>query len=183
MRPRGRRFAGVLALLALLAAPALPGPAGGMVLAHAQLVASSPGAGAIVPKSPAEIRLVFSEPLESQVTSLDIVGINGEPILTRAGEIDASDPYALFVAGPELPDGVYRLDWRTLSAADGHTAEGFFNFGVGDVPGTLAGGPQGMTHSEADAPDVIGRWLTYVGLLLALGMSVFHRLVIRDGPM
>ena len=177
------RLAGALALLALLVAPALPGAAGGRVLAHAQLVASSPGAGGIVAESPDEIRLIFSEPLEAQVTSIDVVDVNGAPVLTRVGEVDPADPYALVVVEPQLADGVYRLTWRTLSAADGHTTEGFFNFGVGDVPGSLAGGPQGMTHSDTDPAGVIGRWLTYLGLLLALGIAVFHRVVIRDGPM
>ncbi len=172
-----------LALLALLVAPALPGAAGARVLAHAQLVASSPGAGGIVAESPDEIRLIFSEPLEAQLTSIDVLDLNGAPVLTRVGEVDPADPYALVLTDPQLPDGVYRITWRTLSAADGHTAEGFFNFGVGDVPGSLAGGPQGVTHSDTDPPGVIGRWLTYVGLLLALGIAAFHRVVIRDGPM
>ena len=180
---KGPRLAGVLALLALLVAPALPGAAGGRVLAHAQLVASSPGAGGIVADSPEEIRLIFSEPLESQVTSLDVVDLNGNPVLARVGEVDPADPFALVLSDPQLPDGVYRLTWRTLSAADGHTAEGFFNFGVGDVPGSLAGGPQGVTHSDTDPIGVGGRWLTYLGLLLALGLPVFHRVVVRDGPM
>lgn len=181
--PRVWRLAGAVAIFATLVAPALPGGAGGRVLAHAGLVASSPGAGAIVPESPDEIRLIFGEPLEAQVTSIDIVDLNRAPVLTRVGEIDPNDPYALVVANPQLPDGVYGLTWRTLSSADGHTAEGFFNFGVGDVPGSLAGGPQGMTHSDVDPAGVIGRWLTYVGLLLALGLAVFHRVVIREGPM
>lgn len=181
--PRARRLAGALALLALLAAPAVPGVTGGRVLAHAQLVASSPGAGGIVAASPDEIRVVFSEPLEDQLTSLDIVDLNGAPVLTRVGEVDPADRFALVVAQPGLADGVYLLTWRTLSAADGHTAEGFFNFGVGDVPGSLAGGPQGMTHSDTDPPGVVGRWLTYLGLLLALGVAVFHRAVVRDGPL
>ncbi|MGH2418252.1 MAG: copper resistance CopC family protein, partial [Candidatus Limnocylindria bacterium] len=180
---RGSRLAGVLAMLALLVAPALPGAAGTRVLAHAQLVASSPGAGGIVAVSPEEIRLIFSEPLESQVTSLDVVDLNGDPVLTRVGEVDSADPFALVVTDPQLPDGVYRLTWRTLSAADGHTAEGFFNFGIGDVPGSLAGGPQGVTHSDTDPVSVVGRWLTYIGLLLALGVPVFHRVVVRDGAM
>ena len=180
---RARRLAGVLALLTTLVAPALPGPAGGRVLAHAQLVASSPGAGGIVPESPDEIRLIFSEPLESQVTSVDVTDLNGAPVLTRAGEVDPADPFALVVPSPDLADGVYLLTWRTLSAADGHVAEGFFNFGVGDVPGSLAGGPHGMTHDDTDALGVIGRWLTYVGLLLALGLAVFQHVVIRKEPM
>ena len=180
---RRLRLAGALALLVLLVAPALPGAAGAPVLAHAQLVASSPGAGGIVAESPDEIRLIFSEPLETQLTSIDILDINQAPVLTRVGDVDPNDPYALVLTDPQLADGVYLLVWRTLSAADGHTAEGFFNFGIGDVPGSLAGGPQGVTHSDTDPPGVIGRWLTYVGLLLALGIAVFHRVVIRDGPM
>ncbi|MEO7296411.1 MAG: copper resistance protein CopC [Candidatus Limnocylindria bacterium] len=181
---RAWRLAGVIALLALLLAPALPGSTGGRVLAHAALVASSPGSGTVLPEAPDEIRLVFSEPLEVQVTSLDIATDDGTMAIERAGEIDPEDQYALVFARPELDDGIYQLTWRTLSAADGHTAEGFLTFGIGDVDGTIVSQPGGsMVHSETDPIGVIGRWLTYVGLLLALGVAVFHRVVIRDGPM
>ncbi|HYI67950.1 MAG TPA: copper resistance protein CopC [Candidatus Limnocylindrales bacterium] len=182
--PRGWRLAGAISLLVLLAGPALPGAAGGRVLAHAQLVASSPGSGTTVPEAPAEIRLVFSEPLEARVSSVDIADLQGSPVVSRAGEIDPEDPFALVVTDAPLKvGGIYLVTWRTVSAADGHSAEGFFYFGVGDVPGTLAGGPGGMVHTATDPVDVIGRWLTYVGILLALGVSVFHRVVIRRGPM
>jgi copper transport protein len=183
-RPSAWRLAGAGALLALLVGPALPGPAGGRVLAHAQLVASSPASGAILPESPDEIRLVFSEPLEAQATSLDVAAESGTVVLSRAGSVDPADPYALVVTDPQLADGVYVLTWRTLSAADGHTAEGFLSFGIGDVEGAILSQPGGDTiHSETDPIAVIGRWLTYVGLLLALGLAVFFRVVIRDGPM
>ncbi len=182
---RALRLGGAIALLALLVTPALPRPIGGAhVLAHAQLVASSPGSGAVLPEPPAEIRLVFSEPLESQVTSLDLETQDGTPVLSRAGEVDPGDPYALLVANPDLDDGIYLVTWRTLSAADGHTAEGSLSFGIGDVEGTLvsrSGG--GMVHSETDPIGVVGRWLTYVGLMLALGIAVFHRVVIPDEAM
>ncbi|MBA2266390.1 MAG: copper resistance protein CopC/CopD [Chloroflexi bacterium] len=181
---RTGRLAGALALLALLVAPALPGATGTHVLAHAQLVASSPGAGAVLAESPDEIRLVFNEPLEVQVTSLDIATEDGTVVLTRAGEIDSRDPYALVLADPQLAVGIYQLTWRTLSAVDGHTAEGFLSFGIGDVDGTIGSEPSGgLVHTETDAAGVVGRWLTYVGLLLALGMAVFHRVVMRNGPM
>ncbi|HUF07062.1 MAG TPA: copper resistance protein CopC [Candidatus Binatia bacterium] len=170
-------------VLALLAGPALPGAAGGVALAHAQLVASTPGAGTTVPESPTEIRLIFSEPLEAQVTSLDVVTEDGTIVLSRAGEIDPDDPYALVVDDPALPDGVYSLTWRTLSQTDGHTAEGFLTFGVGAGESALPATGGGMTHTESDPAAVAGRWLTYVGLLLALGVAVFHRVVVRDGPM
>ena len=180
--PRWWHLASAIALIAMLVAPALPGAAGSRVLAHSQLVASSPAAGTTVPESPPEIRLVFSEPLEAQVTSLDVVA-GGTAVLSRAGVIDPADPYALVVADPELPDGVYMLTWRTLSAADGHTAQGFFTFAVGEqrmLPQVADGG---MTHTDADPLTVIGRWLTYIGLLLALGLAIFHRVVIREGDM
>ncbi|MDQ3691130.1 MAG: copper resistance protein CopC, partial [Chloroflexota bacterium] len=181
---RAGRLAGALAVLALLLAPALPDVTGARVLGHAQLVASSPGAGAVLAESPEEIRLVFSEPLEVQVTSLDLATEDGIAVVTRVGEIDPEDPYALVLEGPELADGVYQLTWRTLSAADGHTAEGFLSFGIGEIEGEVGGGPGGsMVHTETDAAGVVGRWLTYIGLLLALGVAVFHRVVMRDGPM
>lgn len=181
--PRWWRLAGVTAVLAVLASPAVPGLAGGRVLAHAQLVASSPAAGAVLPESPDEIRLVFSEPLEDQVTSLDLKALDGTPILERAGEIDPEDPHVLVVAAPALADGIYSITWRSLSAADGHITEGFLHFGVGDVEGDLPGASSHEVHGDADVIGVVGRWFTYVGLLAAIGLAAFHGLVLREGPM
>ena len=180
---RGWRVAGAVALLTLLLAPGLPGAAGSRVLGHAQLVASSPGAGATVAVPPDDIRLVFSEPLEARVSSADVADLHGTQILTRAGEIDPDDPYALVVRAPLEDGGIYLVTWRTVSAADGHSAQGFFYFGVGDVPGSLAGGPGGMVHADTNPVGVVGRWLTYLGILLALGVAVFHRVVVRRGWM
>jgi copper transport protein len=178
--PRRWRLAAIAAVLALLSAPALPGAGGARVLAHAQLVASSPAAGAVLPESPSEIRLVFSEPLEQQVTSLDLAGPDGTPILDRAGEIDPENPHALVAEAPALEDGIYTVTWRSLSAADGHTTQGFLSFAVGDIEGDLPSASGHDAHSDADIIGVIGRWLTYVGLLLAVGLAAFHRLVLRE---
>ena len=178
------RLAGALGVVALLAGPALPGTDSARVAAHAALVASSPGSGTVVAESPTELRLVFSEPLEAQFTSLDLVASDGTVLLTRAGEVDPEDPHALVVPDIDLPDDTYQITWRTLSAADGHTAEGFFAFAVGPFVGALPGPiGGGMIHTETDPLRVVGRWLTYIGLLLALGLAVFHRVVIRSGPM
>lgn len=177
LRSRATRLAGALALLVLLVAPALPGAMGGRVLAHAQLVASSPGAGEVVPEAPGELRLVFSEPLEPELTSLDLRDATGEMILERAGAPDPEDAFALVVRLPLLADGTYSVTWRTLSAADGHTVQGFFAFGVGDVQLGPAG--DGATSlDETDAIDVIGRFVSYVGLLGAVGLMTFAMVVI-----
>ena len=103
LRPARGGLTVALALLGLLAAPALPGAAGGRVLAHAQLVASSPGAGERLETAPEELRLIFSEPLESHGTSLNLADEDGGLLIERGGEIDPNDPYALVVAAGELP--------------------------------------------------------------------------------
>jgi putative copper export protein/methionine-rich copper-binding protein CopC len=180
--PRWWRLAGVTAVIALLAIPAVPG-AGGRVLAHAQLVASSPASGAVLPESPDELRLVFSEPIEGEATSLDLAGLDGTRILERAGSVDPDDPYALVAASPDLADGIYTLTWRSLSAADGHVADGFLYFGVGEVEGGLPASSGHAVHAETDFIGVIGRWLTYVGLLAALGLATFQWLVLRERAM
>jgi methionine-rich copper-binding protein CopC/putative copper export protein len=181
--PRWWRLAGAIALLALLTSPALPGATGSRVLAHAQLVASSPASGAVLPESPGELRLVFSEPLESQVTSFDLAMMDGTPILDRAGEIDPEDPHAIVATPPQLADGIYSINWRSLSAADGHVTEGFLYFGVGEVEGSLPGASSHEVHGDADVIGVVGRWLTYLGLLAAIGLATFQWLVLRERAM
>lgn len=177
------RLAATLAVLAMLAAPALPGVAGTRVLAHASLVASSPAAGSVLPASPAELRLAFSEPLEAELTSLDVVAQDGTVLLDRIGSIDPDDPYVLVAPDPRLPEGVFTVRWRTLSAADGHAVEGFFTFGIGDVADLLPSDPGGGTEAAEREPLVIaGRWLTYVGLLGAIGLALFARVVLRPRP-
>ena len=175
-------LAAAVALLGLLAAPGVPGTAGGLVLAHAQLVASSPGAGEQLEAAPDELRLVFSERLEAEFTSLDVAA-NDEPIVSRGGTIDPADPYALVLGRPDLPglpDGVVTVTWRTLSAADGHTAEGTYSFAIGADATAPATPGAGMTHTDPAPIDVVGRWLTYLGLLVALGGAVSSAVVLRS---
>jgi copper transport protein len=181
---RAGRLAAALAILALFVAPALPGATGGRVLAHAQLVASSPGAGEVVEDPPTELRLVFSERLEATGTSVDVVAADGSLVVDRGGEIDPDDPYALVVPLLELGDGTYSVSWRTLSSDDGHPAEGVLSFGVGEA-GVVAGGGAlgGHEHPAPDPLAVTARWLTYPGMLLALGLPLFHRGAVRTGPM
>ncbi len=181
MRRLGRRLRVVAAafILAGIASSAAP-----VALGHAQLVTSSPAAGAVLAESPAELRLVFSEPLAPDLTSLDVVDATGAVILDRAGEIDPAEPFALVVAAPNLDEGVFTVRWRTLSTADGHPAEGFFTFGVGDVADLMPAGSGGAAASADRDPIVIGgRWLVYAGLIGAVGVTLFHWLVIRAGPM
>lgn len=172
--------------LLVLAGPALPWPAGTIVEAHAQLVSSTPGGGEVVAEPPSELRLVFSEPIDARFTSLDLLDGEGRTIALALGAPDPTDPYALVSPVPNLEDGSYTVNWRALSAADGHTTSGFFTFGVGDV--TLGGGHTGHGaagdlhggHGAGHAmTEVQARLFGYLGFMLAFGLTLFAALVLR----
>ena len=82
---------------------------------------------------------MFSEPLEAHVTSLDMEDPDGNVLVDHGGRDRSRGPVALVVPGRRLVDGgAYRSLADTVGGG-GHAAEGFFGFGVGDVPGSLAG--------------------------------------------
>ena len=96
--------------------------------AHAMLISSDPPAGGTVTKALSRVRLVFSEPLEAALSEIGVVDVQGR---TRK-HVVATDPRNVrALVGPidALPDGAYRVVWRTVSA-DGHPVEGSFIFHV-----------------------------------------------------
>ena len=171
------------ALAVMLVGPALAGPTlfpVAVVSAHSQLVSSSPGAGEVVPTPPSELRLVFSEPIESRYSSLDLLDPDGRAILLNAGTVDPADDHVLVAALPALSDGSYTVNWRTVSAADGHSEVGFITFGIGEGAfggqGTGGSGGIGNLHSGhsggAAIAEVEGKTVGYGGLMLVLGIAL-----------
>ena len=72
-----------------------------------------------------------------------------------------------------VPDGVYTVTWRTVSATDGHVTAGAFSFGVGVSPGDVT--PVEQTGSGTPTPTagaIAGRWMLYVGLVVLFGAAV-----------
>ncbi len=165
-------------LLCISAAPAR---------AHSQLVSSSPGAAAVLDAAPAEIRLVFSEPVEPRFTGLRITDGEGREVPVSAGATDAADGHVWVVPLPSpLPEGVYTVAWHAMSAADGHSTAGFFTFGVGTQvlrPGAASGTGPGGLHAGHDilpaVVEVAGRAAGYLGPMLALGLAIFALVVLR----
>ena len=150
-----RLLLALAAAAALLAAgPVTIGPAAQVALAHSQLLSSTPGSGEIVATSPAELRLVFSEPLDPRFSTADVLNGAGQPVVDHAGSPDPTDATVLVVPLPLLANGAYTVNWRALSAADGHATSGFISFGVGSVdPSRVAddpGGQAGTLHGGHD---------------------------------
>src|SRR5207237_1603324 len=90
----------------------------------------------------------------------------------------------LRAALPRLGNGVYTVNWRTVSKVDGHVTGGSFAFGIGvQAPSgaspakAVTGGPStGATPAPAG---VAGRWLLYWGLALLVAAGVTGALVFR----
>jgi copper transport protein len=177
-------LAGGAVVLLLGSAPAWPG--GAAVHGHSQLVSSSPGSGEVVPTAPTELRLIFSEPLETRYTGLDLLDADGRALLVDGGQRAADDPYALVTTLEGLADGTYTVNWRALSAADGHVTQGFITFGVGQGssggtggidadPGAVHGGHTGTTALIETAARALG----YLGPMLAFGLTLVGRTALR----
>jgi copper resistance protein C len=105
----------VAAALLCAAAPAF---------AHARLTDSTPAANASV-KSPGQIRLHFSEPLEPAFSGAALHDAAGKPVPVSA----AVGAAAITLIVPTLRPGAYTVDWHSVGH-DTHRVTGRFSFKV-----------------------------------------------------
>jgi len=140
------------------------------VLAHANLARSSPAANTSLQSSPSEIRLWFTEPLEPNYSHFTLRDTSGQLVVTPPSQIDPTDAHQLFMPVTNLPNGLYTVVWRTVSAADGHPAQGSFAFGIGVI---VANNSLSATDESVLPEGVVIRWLNLLSLSLAVGSIGF----------
>ena len=142
-----------------------------MVQGHAFLEQSDPAANAVIPEVPREVRLWFTEPLEPAYSRAELFDAQGQKIATEPSRLGADRNELVLPLPPELPRGTYTVQWRNVSAADGHPQAGFFSFTVGtladaQVPAPPPPLPIGFVPSWFEAAV---RWLALLGLSGMLG--------------
>ena len=139
--------------------------------AHAALARSTPPAGATLADPPTEIRLWFTEPLEQRYTRAQVLNATGDVLPEARSAIAPDDDRSLIVTlPPDLPDGGYTVAWRSLSAADGHTLDGYFGFQVG--AGIAANAmPAASSPSMNDTPRTLTRAIALIGLTALLAIA------------
>jgi methionine-rich copper-binding protein CopC len=93
--------------------------------AHAFLDHANPPVGAVVARSPAEVRLWFTERIEPRFSRLEITTAGGGKI--AAGGVVGGDQMSIRL--PALKPGRYKVKWRVISV-DTHETEGDFSFEV-----------------------------------------------------
>ena len=153
--------------------------------AHASLISSTPAAGAVVTTAPSSMRLVFSEPVVSELSHVMLITPDQREIkLDIHG--DPHEVRALIAGLDSLGAGGYRVDWHVISA-DGHPVSGTFAFSVGMAsrppPDMMSGSAHGDGHSgmSAGGPMLAGaaifpallRGLALSALLAACGLLGF----------
>jgi copper transport protein len=172
---RGRRAAAVLAgvVMAIVGVQILlAGPAS----AHAELIETQPANGQRLAKPPTEITLRFGESVGIVAGGLRLINAGtGEQVSTPDAR-SAGDTIR-WPMPADLPDGVYLVSWRVISA-DSHPVEGAFRFGIG-----VAATPVENQTTTTGAPWqlVLARWLGYLAYAAVAGVVTVASLCWRDG--
>jgi methionine-rich copper-binding protein CopC len=136
--------AGLGAILLFLLLPAV-------VLAHAQLLSSTPAPDEVLATLPPAIVLTFDDELTS-VSSFLVVDASGSTV--AQGAVNPANPKSMTAAMPALSDGAYHLRW-TAGTTDGHIERAEFAFSVAlatPPPGTSAAASQAATAAPAATP-------------------------------
>ncbi len=149
----------------------------GLASAHANLARSEPPANSILFEAPAEIRLYFTEPLESGFSSIQLRDATGIPLELAPAEIDPDDPLQMVLKPGELPDGLYTVAWRALSSTDGHLTQSSFPLVIGAAAGQ--GGLVALIEESVPAESTLVRWLNLFSIALVAGSIAFVLLVWR----
>ncbi len=169
-RSRRLQVRGALALALLATAVSGLFPHG--VQAHALLVDADPAPNSVVPASPPNLVLFFSEAVDQASIRLRIFNSQQEPIAgIGSPRLDASRQ-VVTVSIPALDPDTYTVDFAVVSAVDGHPTASLFAFLV-DPTGTRPP-PSGTTllGELATPPDpyaIAARWVATIVALVLLG--------------
>jgi copper transport protein len=140
------------------------------VAAHALLIRSDPAAGETLSEPPAAVVLTFGEAPDLELTTVKVLDVNGQDQTAGPVEPVPGEPNQVRVPLKALPDGVFTVAWRNVSAVDAHSAVGSFAFGVGTPPPV----PSGEADGGSVATDVpfagsLARWVFLLGLIALFG--------------
>lgn len=162
----GRRIgvlAGALLLVILLAVPAR---------ADAVLVGSTPVDGSVLPASPSEVQLVFSEPVRAVPDGLAVIGPDGDRV--DDGVVRSPRPSVLVLRLPGLKvrslTGTYTVTWRVV-ADDAHPAGGRTTFSIG-APGRAAHVRAARASRALGIAFGVARFAAFAGFAVLVGTAV-----------
>jgi copper transport protein len=140
--------------------------------AHPITVNSSPEPFASLPSSPGEVQVYFSEPIELSYSKIAVLGPDGSRFdMNDPHNADGDTASVAVTVQPGLPEGVYTVTTKVLSAVDGHVVESAFTFGVGTKPPEAPGGPSGAPAKILSPAESVSRFPGMVGQVMVVGAA------------
>lgn len=168
------------ALIAAAATLLLLGTQVSVVLAHAELVSSTPADGAELSVPPTELRLVFSERPALDSLSVRLFDRRGTEIGLGAPTIGPLETTVVIPIPSVLRPGPYTVVWSVVSTEDAHPEASEFVFGVREPPGAPSVTAEELTGGRGPLVP-LATLLAIAGLTLMLG-AAFQASVLRlDG--
>ena len=99
--------------------------------------ASDPAEGAVINTAPTEVRMWFTESLNSTYSTARILNGSNQRVDQNNAHVSTDDSTEMDVnLPPNLPPAVYDVIWRTQAANDGHILAGSFIFTVANPDGS-----------------------------------------------
>ena len=141
----------VRAAVVLAAAVTTLGVSGGSALAHSFPQTTDPQSNARLDSSPAHIGITYDSPIAASGSSMLLLDSTGAAVPSVADQTDGNRQTSLQPV-TDLAPGPYTVDWTSVSADDGHMAQGFYTFVVNGGPGGIIAG---QAQSQTQAADLI----------------------------
>ncbi len=165
----------VLAAVTLIALVLLVGPAR-PASAHAELISTSPVAGAVLDTAPQQIELVFSERVQISLGAIDLFDGTGKKIPLDDAGYAPGDERQVVVGLPPLGDGSYVVSWKVVSD-DSHPISSAFTFQIGQTA-TLEEGVVGGVTAGTRANDAARNVLDVLRVVLIAGTVLLGGLLV-----
>jgi copper transport protein len=148
--------------------------------AHPFYVDSTPKPFQNIPRSPAEVSIFFSEPIELPYSEISVLGPDGNIVNNKDAHNVNGQPSSIAASLKEnLPPGVYTVNTKVLSAVDGHVVDNSFIFGIGAEVTTSNEGKGQISgingrQSQKDIlslEESVSRFPGYIGQVIAFGVA------------
>jgi copper transport protein len=138
---------------------------------HAFVINSSPSQSQSISKSPQQVNVFFSEPVDLRFSHLKVLDSNGKQV--DKGDVHhlQNDESSLTVSLQLLKDGTYTVSTNVLSQTDGHVTDNAFVFGIGEAVVIPTNVSITTTSSTLYLPEAIARFPTLLAQVMIVGAA------------
>jgi methionine-rich copper-binding protein CopC len=141
-------------LIVALGAALMALAAFGIVSAHAELDHCTPGVTSTVASAPGQIVCVYSEEIDTKRSTMSVWDAKGTEVDNKDAHVDLNDPdhKTLLVSldTSKTPNGLYTVQWRTVTPDDNGLSYGAWQFVIGSAGGAPYP-PTQVLDGEVDA--------------------------------